>query len=127
MNGFEIAAWIAMAAVVAWGCTRSYASAAQSRLREESARTLDRMRREIQHWQDEAMRARTRASQLERDAETWAAGCKQGRDDVITIVPLLVAAAGATAHGDSGPSGGPGPGSGGTAGGTPGLARPKNA
>lgn len=78
--------------MAAWGCTLAYASAQQSGLREEAARTLETMRRKIRHWQDEAARARTHAAQLERDAETWAAGCRQGRDDVITIVPLLVAA-----------------------------------
>jgi hypothetical protein len=127
VNGFEIAAWMAMAAVVAWGCTLSYASTMQSRLREETARTLGRMRQEIQHWQDEAMRARTRASQLERDAETWAAGCKQGRDDVITIVPLLVAAAGASARSDSSAAGGTAPGSGAIAAEPPGMTGHVNA
>jgi hypothetical protein len=110
VNGFEIAALIAMAAVVAWACTLCYASAAQSRLREETGRILEKMRKEIQHWQDEALRARTRASQLERDVETWAAGCKQGRDDVITIVPLLVAATGGNSRAEQGAPGGTGPG-----------------
>jgi hypothetical protein len=27
-----------------------------------------------------------------REAATWAAGCKQGRDDVIAVMPMLVAA-----------------------------------
>jgi hypothetical protein len=32
------------------------------------------------------------AVQIARDAETWAAAWKQGRDDVFSTVPLLVAA-----------------------------------
>jgi hypothetical protein len=32
------------------------------------------------------------AAQIARDAETWAAAWRQGRDDVFSTVPLLVAA-----------------------------------
>ena len=56
------------------------------------ARAEQRTRRELQHWKDEAERARSHAAQVARDSATWAAGCKQGRDDVITVVPLLIAA-----------------------------------
>lgn len=92
MNGLTVAALMIMAAVTAWGFTMARASAHQSRLRAEMARMEREARREIQHWRDEAARARTLAAQVARDAANWAAGCKQGRDDVITVVPLLIAA-----------------------------------
>jgi chemotaxis methyl-accepting protein methylase len=50
------------------------------------------MHREIRHWQEAAERANAEAQRLAREAESWSAGCKQGREDVISIVPLLVAA-----------------------------------
>ena len=92
MNGLTVATLMIMAAVIAWGCTMFFISARNSRLRDEIARIDQLARREIQHWKDEAARARSHAAQLARDAENWAAGAKQGRDDVITVVPLLIAA-----------------------------------
>ena len=92
MNGLTVATLMIMAAVMAWGFTMALASAHHSRLRDEMVRAEQRMRREVQHWQDEAARARNHAAQVARDSATWAAGCKQGRDDVITVVPLLMAA-----------------------------------
>jgi hypothetical protein len=92
VNGLTVATLMIMAAVIGWGLTMVFASARHSRLTGEIVRIEQMARREIQHWQDEAMRARSRAAQLARDSETWAAGCKQGRDDVITVVPLLIAA-----------------------------------
>jgi hypothetical protein len=92
VNGLTVATLMIMAAVIAWGCTMVFSAARHSRLRDEIARIDQMARREIQHWKDEAARARTHAAQLARDSETWAAGHKQGRDDVITVVPLLIAA-----------------------------------
>ena len=92
MNGLTVAVLMIMAAVMAWGFTMAFASAQHSRLRDEMARVEQLMRREIQHWKDDAARARSHAAQVARDSATWAAGCKQGRDDVITVVPLLIAA-----------------------------------
>jgi gas vesicle protein len=50
------------------------------------------MRREIRHWQEAAARANSEVERLAREAESWSAGHQQGREDVISIVPLLVAA-----------------------------------
>lgn len=102
MNPLTTAALMIMAAVTAWGFTMVRASAQQSRLRAEMARVEREARREIRHWQDEASRARTHAAQIARDAANWAAGCKQGREDVATVVPLLLAAQ------EKGAGGGPG-------------------
>jgi hypothetical protein len=92
VNGLTVATLMIMAAVMAWGFTMVFASAHHSRMRDEMAQTEQRLRREIQQWKDEAARARSQAAQVARDSATWAAGCKQGRDDVITVVPLLMAA-----------------------------------
>ena len=92
MNGLTISILMIMAAVIGWGCTMVFVAARHSRLRDEIGRIDQMARREIQHWKDEAARARSVAAQLARDSETWAAGHKQGRDDVITVVPLLIAA-----------------------------------
>ena len=92
MNGLTVAILMIMAAIVAWGCTMVFAAARHSRLANEIVRIEQMARREIQHWKDEAARARTHAAQLARDNATWAAGRKQGRDDVIGVVPLLIAA-----------------------------------
>jgi phage protein D len=63
-----------------------------------AARTLSRaeraMRRELAHWQDAAARATAEAARVAREAEAFKAGCKYGREDVISIMPLLVAAHG---------------------------------
>ncbi len=92
MNGLTVATLMIMAGVIAWGFTMAFACTRHARLRDEVVRIEQLARREIQHWKDEALRARSHAAQLTRDSETWAAGCKQGRDDVLTVVPLLIAA-----------------------------------
>ena len=85
MSTLATIAWSTIAAVAAWGLTLAYATAAISRLQAER-------RKEVKHWQAEAIRARAHAAQLAQDTAAWAAGCKQGREDVMTIMPLLVAA-----------------------------------
>jgi hypothetical protein len=50
-----------------------------------------RLRQESRHWQESAERARAEVARLAKEAETWQAGCKQGREDVISIMPLLIA------------------------------------
>jgi hypothetical protein len=92
MNALTVALLMLMAAVVAWGLTMVHASAHISRLKEEMARLEQLTRREIQHWRDEAARARTHAAQVARDSAAWAAGAQQGREDVASVVPLLIAA-----------------------------------
>ena len=50
------------------------------------------MGEEIRYWQDAAARATEKANRAVEDAKSWADGCRQGRQDVISIVPLLMAA-----------------------------------
>ena len=49
------------------------------------------MRQEIRYWQEQAERSKVRADLLAQENEAWAAGYKQGREDVITIVPHITA------------------------------------
>jgi hypothetical protein len=102
VNDLTVAVLMIMTGVTSWGFTMARASAHHSRLRAEMVRIEREARKEIQHWRDEAARARSHAAQIARDAANWAAGCKQGRDDVITVVPLLIAAQ------EKGTGGGPG-------------------
>jgi len=85
MTGLEILGWSLVSATATWGLMLARASAAISRIRRE-------MLSEVRYWQDEAARAKARSAQLAQEMATWTAGCKQGREDMITIVPLLVAA-----------------------------------
>ena len=91
MDALAIAAWIILAAVAAWGFTMVYAAAQLSRVRADMTRVQEQLHREIKHWQDEAGRAKSHAAQIAREAATWAAGHQQGRDDVVTTLPLIMA------------------------------------
>jgi hypothetical protein len=85
MNVLMTILWAIIAAVTAWGITLIHATAAIARLQAER-------RIEVRHWQAEAARAKAHAALLAQDAATWAAGYKQGREEVIAIMPLLAAA-----------------------------------
>lgn len=82
---FEVLGWSLVAAAAAWGITLSWASAAFARSR---AAAED----ELRYWQAEAVRARELISQLKQERAVWSRGARQGREDVIAIMPLLVAA-----------------------------------
>jgi len=85
MEAFLILVWFLAGAIAGWGVTSLRAAGTMSRAREQ-------MRREIRHWQSETERYKAVADRHAQDKAAWAAGCKQGRDDVITIVPMLLAA-----------------------------------
>jgi hypothetical protein len=82
-----IIGWSVIAATVAWGITLRRAAAAIAALRAETER-------EITHWRELATRERSRSVQLHRELISWSDGCRQGREDVASIVPLLLAAQG---------------------------------
>lgn len=85
MGVLDILGWSFVAAVAAWGATLSWAHMALSHVRAG-------MRQEIEYWQAEAARARDAASQLRLEIETWTRGLQQGREDVMAIMPMLMAA-----------------------------------
>lgn len=80
-----ILVWSLAGAIAGWGITSIRATMAASRAREL-------MIREIRVWQDETQRYKAVADRLAREKESWAAGIRQGRDDVITMMPLLIEA-----------------------------------
>ncbi len=75
--------------VIGWRAARARARA---QMRRELTHLRADMRREVRHWQEAAARATAEAARIAREAEAFQAGCKHGREDVISIMPLLVAA-----------------------------------
>src|SRR6266852_429326 len=77
--------WILIGVAVGWrfGSRRS-TSQALTKAREQ-------MRQETRYWQELAERNKIRADQLAQENEAWAAGYKQGREDVISMVPHIAA------------------------------------
>jgi predicted nucleic acid-binding Zn-ribbon protein len=80
---------LAAGPVISWRAARAQARAAARR---ELARAWADMRREVNHWQEAAARANAEVARVTREAEAFKAGCQSGREDVISIMPLLVAA-----------------------------------
>ena len=79
----------AVGPVIGWRAARARARA---EMRQELPRIRAAVRREVTHWQEAAARATAEAARVAREAEAFQAGCKLGREDVISIMPLLVAA-----------------------------------
>ena len=88
--------WSLAGAIAGWGITAFRAALAAARAREQAAmdatRARDEMAREIRAWQEETQRYKAVADRLAREKESWAAGIRQGRDDVISMMPLLIEA-----------------------------------
>lgn len=81
----DVLEWSVTAAALAWALTLSWACAAMARSRRV-------MQEEIDRWQAEAMRARRMVAQLRQEAIVWSRGRQDGREDLIAMMPLLVAA-----------------------------------
>jgi hypothetical protein len=79
----------AVGPVISWQAARSWARA---ETRRQLARAWADMRREVNQWQQAAARANAETARVTREADAFKAGCQSGREDVISIVPLLVAA-----------------------------------
>lgn len=85
MSVLIIMAFAATAVLVAWRAALARSAATISRLREE-------MGEEVRYWQAESARAKVRTAQLEKEVASWSAGCQQGRDDLVSVLPLIIAA-----------------------------------
>ena len=85
MEVFLTLVWFLAGATTGWVLTSLQTARTVSRARQQ-------MRSEILHWQSETERYKAVANRLAQDKAAWAAGAKQGRDDVITIMPMLLAA-----------------------------------
>jgi hypothetical protein len=84
-DGMNILAWLAglvIGAAAAWQISRGYAATELSRLRA-------RLDEQICYWQGEAQRATATAAQLSEQTAAWAAGCQQGREDVLSVTRAL--------------------------------------
>jgi type II secretory pathway pseudopilin PulG len=86
---------LAVGATISWQASKSRA---RREARRELARAWADMRREVNHWQEAAARANAEVARVTREAEAFKAGCQSGREDVIGIMPLLVAAQQRPAH-----------------------------
>src|SRR5262252_1077695 len=84
-----LAIGLAVGAAISWRATRSRARA---EARRELARAWAEMRQEVSHWQEAADRANAEVARVTREADAYKAGHRSGREDVISIMPLLVAA-----------------------------------
>jgi hypothetical protein len=89
-------AGLMIGAVAAWGLARGHAAGKMGRPRAHLQERID-------YWQDEAERARARAARVGDQAAAWAAGCQQGREDVVSLARALVHLAAGT---DDGPAAG---------------------
>jgi hypothetical protein len=85
MRVLDIVGWSFVATVISWGITLYWAKLAL-------AHSLAAMREEVRYWHAEAVRARELSAQLKHEIATWSRGCQQGREDVLAVMPLLVAA-----------------------------------
>jgi hypothetical protein len=87
VSTLAIIGWSVIAATFAWGLTLRRAAVTAAMLRDDADC-------EIRHWRALAERERSRANQLERELARWSDGCRQGREDVVSIMPMLLAAQG---------------------------------
>jgi len=85
MGVLSIIGWSFVAAVTASGTTLYWA-------RLVLAHNRSVLQEDVHYWHSEAMKARDLAAQLKQEMATWSKGCQQGRQDVIAIMPLLIAA-----------------------------------
>jgi hypothetical protein len=53
------------------------------------ARLRAQMEERVCYWQEETERARATASRLSERTAAWAAGCQQGREDVLSLARAL--------------------------------------
>jgi hypothetical protein len=85
MEALQIIGWSVVAAVTGWRLAWNRARVAIDHVSTQTAI-------ESRHWKAEAMRWRAQAAKLSQENDVWRAGHQEGRADVISIVPLLVAA-----------------------------------
>jgi hypothetical protein len=55
----------------------------------EMSRLRARMYEQIRHWQEETERARASVARISEQSAAWAAGCQQGREDVLSLTRTL--------------------------------------
>ena len=69
-------------ALAAWSIAQAVAAA-------ELTRYQLHMAERIGYWRDEAQRAKAAAARASEQAGCWAAGCREGREDVLSLARAL--------------------------------------
>ncbi len=82
MNILTSLAGLIIGAVAAWQVARGYAAAQLSRQRAH-------LEEQIGYWQGEAERATIHATQRSEKTAAWVAGCRQGREDMLSVARAL--------------------------------------
>jgi hypothetical protein len=82
MNILAGLAGLVIGAAVTWQVAHGHAATEMSRLR-------TRLEQRISFWQGEAERARANAAQVTERTAAWVAGCRQGRQDVLSAARAL--------------------------------------
>jgi hypothetical protein len=90
MNAVFMAVWFVTGACAGWRLTLRLVSPDISKVRE----TAD-------FWKCEATKARAEAQRVVQEAASYAAGCRQGREDVISLVPFLLSSRAPVSAGDN--------------------------
>jgi len=80
----SIIGWSFVVAVTTCGVTVFWAKLAL-------AQAKSALEQDIRYWHAEAVKARELAAQFKHENTIWSKGCQQGREDVMAIMPLLVA------------------------------------
>lgn len=82
MNVLVWLAGLVVGAAAAWQVARGYAATELNRLQA-------RLDEQIGYWRDEAERAKISAAQLSEQTTAWIAGCRQGREDTLSMAHAL--------------------------------------
>jgi len=85
MTVMHIVGWSVVSAVVSWRLAWRRARAMINQVRAQG-------HVESERWRAEAARWRANSARLAKEIEAWKAGHLEGRADVVSIVPLLIAA-----------------------------------
>jgi hypothetical protein len=80
--------WFVIGAAAGWRLASHRTGTAASRVLEQAR---EQMGNEVRHWQEQTERIRAQADRMAREKDAWTAGYKQGREDVIKIVPHIAA------------------------------------
>lgn len=73
---------LAIGAIAAWPMARNRAAVEMSQI-------LARQEERTGYWRDEAEHAKAIAARLSEQTAAWAAGCQQGREDVLAVARAL--------------------------------------
>jgi len=85
MTVVHIVGWSVVAAAVSWRLAWRRARAMINRIAGQAQVESRQLKAEVARW-------RAHAARLSKEIEAWKAGHLEGRADVVSIVPLLIAA-----------------------------------